>query len=463
MFTYTEPARELPIIDDVDVVVAGGGPAGIGAAVAAARTGARVVLIERYGFLGGTATAGGMACMNGFRNQRPPDDYQTVRGVAQEIVDRMIASGGAQGSYGIAPYCVPFDPNAFKYAALRMCLDAGVELLLHTRCASVAMVGRRVLGVIVETKAERGVVAGQVIVDATGDGDVAAWAGAPFVVAEAPETPLPMGHMFRMGNLEMDELLADLWARPEAFAGRYPSTETSPAPALTMEDAARAGLPIGLAGYTRECFERLGEARAIRMIVYPDRREALVWGGQADADGLDARALSKAEAHTWRETMALVQVLHGAPGFHEAHVIDVAPQVGVRETRRIVGDYILTDADVQWGRQFDDAIAIVANSTPPMDGHPRTYLAHGGYGVPYRCLLPKGVDGLLVAGRHLSASHRAFGNLRAIAPMMVIGQAAGTAAALAAQDDVLPRNVDIPRLRQLLVAQGSVVARMRDT
>ncbi len=453
----SEPAREIPVAIEADVIVAGGGAAGIGAAVAAARNGARTVLVEQYGFLGGTATAALMTCMNGFRNQRPPDEIQTIRGLAQEIVDRMIALGGAEGTPGTSPYCVPFDPTAFKYAAIEMCRGAGVQLLLHTFVVGTIVERGRVNGIIVENKGGRSAIRGKIVIDASGDGDVSAWAGAPFVRAEAPQRPLDISLMFRMGNIDVPALLADVRAHPEAYAGHYPSPEGRPAPVTELERAAAEGQPIGLAGFEALMRQELGQERRASMILRPVRGEALLWGSRMAADCLDPEDLSRAEVEAWRETMEIARAMQKAPGFAQAYTIEIAPQVGVRETRRIVGDYVLTDEDVLQGQQFPDSIAVCDNATLPMDGRPRTYLTHTGYQVPYRCLLPRGIAGLLVAGRHLSATHWAFGNIRGIAVLIVVGQAAGTAAAVAVRDGVQPREVDVTKVQDLLRAQDSLV------
>ncbi len=452
-----EPARETPVAAEVDVVVAGGGAAGIGAAIAAARNGASTILVEQYGFLGGTATAALMTCMNGFRNQRPPNEIQTVLGIAQELVDGMRSLGGAEGTPGSAPYCVPFDPNVFKYVALDLCVRAGVQILFHTYVVGAIVEEGRVRGILVENKGGRSALLAKVVIDATGDGDVSALAGVPFVVATSPERRMAVSLMFRMGNVDVEALLADVAARPGEYGGMYPSPEGRPAPVEEFRRAVASGEPFGVNGFEALMRSELGRERRVGMIVRPKRREALLWGGRLDADCLDPDEFSRAEVETWRETMALAGALAKAPGLRDAYPIDVAAQVGIRETRRIVGDYVLTDDDVLEGRQFRDSIAVCDNATLALDGRPRTYLTHTGYQVPYRCLLPKGVSGLLVAGRHLSATHWAFGNVRAIAVLMVVGQGAGTAAAVAARDGLQPRDVDVSKVQALLRSQGSLV------
>ncbi|HET6426823.1 MAG TPA: FAD-dependent oxidoreductase, partial [Phycisphaerae bacterium] len=199
MKTYREPAREIPVTREAEVIVVGGGPAGLAAAIASARQGAATVLIEQFGYLGGTATASLMACINGFRNQVEPDSTQVVRGIAEEIVLELKALGGLghspypQKAYPTEPgkleYSYAIDTEKFKYVTMRMCVDAGVDLMLHTYFCESIVEDDTVRGVIVENKSGRQVLLGKVVVDASGDGDVAARAGAPFWQTVGEEAP----------------------------------------------------------------------------------------------------------------------------------------------------------------------------------------------------------------------------------------------------------------------------------
>lgn len=180
MRKITEPAREIPVIFEKDVTVSGGGPGGLVAAIAAARTGVDTILIEQQGFLGGTATAGLMNSFNGYRNQNPPNDLQTVKGIAEEIVHELIRYGGTAEINGAMSYKVAFDPEILKYVALKMCKEAGVQLLLYTYAVDVVVEDDTIKGVIIENKSGRQAIMSGIVVDATGDGDTAAAAGAPF-------------------------------------------------------------------------------------------------------------------------------------------------------------------------------------------------------------------------------------------------------------------------------------------
>lgn len=407
--TVREPARDIPVAREADVVVVGGGPAGLSAAVAAARSGAQTVLVERFGYLGGTATASLMACINGFRNQVEPDATQTVRGIAEEIVlslketDGLGKSPYPQKEYPTKPgqlsYSYAIDVEKFKYVVLRMCVDAGVDLVLHTYCCDSLVEGNVLRGVIVENKSGRQALLGQVTVDATGDGDVAARAGAPF------------------------------W-----------QTVTDEAPRLT--DALMYRIEFG-------------RVRPSKLHGCDFGTHAVVWGpGVPARDGTDADALSRSEVEARLQVyndLARKQTQH--PELATARVIETPPLLGIRQTRFIEGEYKLTADDAIEGHRFGDVVAISSCPIIHYYGY-RRYLEHEGYDIPYRCLVPLKVEGLLVAGRCISSEQQPYESHRAMVPIMAIGQAAGTAAALACQDRVHPRVLDVKALQAALVAEG---------
>jgi hypothetical protein len=414
--TYREPARDIPIARTADVLIVGGGPAGLAAAIASARAGAKTLLIEQFGYLGGTATASLMACINGFRNQVEPDSTQTVRGIAEEIILRLKNMGGLgkspyqQKAYPTKPgqleYSYAVDTEKLKYVTLKMCVEAGVELLFHTWFCEAIVESATVRGVIAENKSGRQALMAKVVVDASGDADVAARAGAPFWQVQGDEAP-------RLN----DELMYRI-----EFGARRP-----------------AG--------THAC---------------DFGRNAVVWGpAVGPINGVNADELSRAEIEARLrvyEDFAEKQQEH--PELADAVIVETPPLLGVRQTRFVEGEYTLTAEDAVVGQRFDDVVAISSCPIIHFYGY-RRYLEHEGYDIPYRCLVPKGINGLLVAGRAISSEQQPYESHRAMAPIMAIGQAAGAAAALCSQLGVRPRELDVTRLQQLLISQGAQLRKAR--
>jgi ribulose 1,5-bisphosphate synthetase/thiazole synthase len=408
--TYREPACEIPVARDTDVIVAGGGPAGLVAAVAAARAGARTTLIEQFGYLGGTATASLMACINGFRNQVEPDGTQTVRGIAEEIVLRLKDIGGLgkspypQKPYPSEPgqldYSYAVDTEKLKYVTLRMSVEAGVDLLFHTYFCDSIVDGGAVRGIVIENKSGRQALLAKVVVDATGDADVAARAGAKFWQTRGSEAP---------------RLNDSLMYRIE-FGARRPEG-------------------------TYAC---------------DFGTNAVVWGPYIGAiDGADAEQLSRGEIEArLRVYEDFIEKQREHPELADAKVVETPPLLGVRQTRFIEGEYKLTAEDAISGRRFDDVVAISSAPIIHYYGY-RRYLKHEGYDIPYRCLVPLDVGNLLVAGRAISSEQQPYESHRSMVPIMAIGHAAGAAAALCCQMGTSPRRLDVRQLQELLIAQGA--------
>jgi len=414
---FREPARDIPIAGSAEVVVAGGGPGGIVAAISAARQGADTLLVERGAVLGGMATSGLMTSFNGFRNEHPPDQLQSVKGIAQEIVLELallhgISARTAHGDFtrqlyeGEIPYAVGFDPEILKYVLFKICREAGVRLMLHTLvCDSVAE-GGAIRGIIVENKSGRQGIQGKIIVDATGDGDVAARAGAPFwKPARTGQHMMGMSLMYRVANVY-----------PERFeGGKY------------------AGIVV--------------------------ENTMTGWGpGAGHRDGTDARDLTEAEIEVREKIFDVVDRLHSRPGYEDCYLVQTADTIGVRETRHIRGEYVITEDDAVEGRHFDDVVAISSNPVPGYYGK-RFFFDHEGFHVPYRSLVPLKVDNLILAGRCISAEQVPFQSARSMAPLMAISQASGAAAALCVKHNLTPRNLDVSLLQERLLAQGAELGR----
>lgn len=416
MKTVREPAREIPIVAEAEVIVAGGGPGGMMAALAAARGGAKTLLIEKYGFLGGMATAGLMNGFNGFRNERPPNHFQTVRGFAQELVDRLLAAGGAgpytaHGNFeelkpGECPYAVAVDPEILKRVALEMLLEAGVELRFHTFLSDVIAEGRNVSAVIVESKSGRQALSGKLYIDATGDGDLAARAGARYEqVAKVGERMMETTLMYRI-------------------IGR---------PQPTRRD--ESNLWINGVG--------------------------TIWGPYVyEVDGTDVNDLTRAEIDARRGVEKHLRKLQET--WPEAKLVQTALHVGIRETRRIVGLYTITEEDVLTGRAQPDAISVSSNPVVCYYNNERRYLEHLGFEVPYRSLVPADLDNVILAGRCISACQQAFQSARSMAPNMALSQASGTAAAMCVAENCRPAELDVAALQRRLQQDGAVTCIPRE-
>lgn len=421
-----------------DVLVCGGGIAGAMAAVAAARAGASVVLVERYGFLGGNATAGAVAQFNSWQTS---NGRRVVAGLADEVVMRLGRYGGAGEhatfvmSTGHRMDRVEYAPEVLKLVLDDMVQEAGVRPLLHASVLDVGVSGRRIDGVHVLTKSGAVELRAQVLIDASGDMDALQRAGATFLGLDEGEALQPATMMFRFGPIDFARFDALSKAEVAALARRG------------YDDGrlARAALHS-----SRDPFSNDGWFNISRLGI----------------DATDAMALGAAEIEGRRQAWNAAQYLRQCvPGCEAGQLRAFGTQVGVRETRRIVGDHILTSEELLRPEQFRDAIAAGAY---PIDIHPAAggELRYEGLGedhayqIPYRSLIPVGFDNALVVGRGVSATHSAHAAIRVMTISMAVGQAAGTAAAMAAQSNqqAKVRAVPIPALREQLLRDGAKLA-----
>ena len=432
-----EPARDVPVVDEVDVLVVGGGPAGMIAAIAAARNGARTTVIERYGVFGGMATNALvgpiLAIFHWYGAGR------IVGGIPWEMLQRMKALDGAiLGDEG--PH-VSFDPEVLKVVADRMVVEAGGRMRLHSLASAVSCDGEHMDGVILESKSGRQAVLAKVIVDATGDADVATWGGNG-VEKGHPDTGAmqPMTLYYRLANVHTD--LMENPTNPDTF---YTMVETRE----LMQKAVDAGeLPLFGGPWAPKSSTVREREAGVNMV--------RVWG-----DATDVLDLTRVEIEGRDHVQRFVAWLkEHVPAFKDCYMYDSGPQIGVRETRRIRGDYVLTGDDVLQGTEFNDGIALGGHI---IDIHSleRTSKQHGvrvaPYQIPYRALLPVGLENVIVTGRPISATHEAHASLRVMGTCMALGEAAGTAAALAATQHGLVRNVDANELVAQLKSQGAIV------
>jgi 2-polyprenyl-6-methoxyphenol hydroxylase-like FAD-dependent oxidoreductase len=450
------PPRTATIAAEADVLVVGGGPSGLGAAVGAARAGADVVLVERYGFLGGNATASLVMPLMSFHNEvraaREEDPGAEVRimptdhgpgepvvaGPLQELLDRLVRSGGAVAPSPETGYTVPFDPEEYKLAMLDMLDDAGVRYLFHAFASGVADDA-----VVFETKSGPLAIPAAVVVDCTGDGDVAAAAGADFEIGREDDgLTQPMTLMFRMVEFDRERFAGYVREHPDQWRGVH-----------GLWDLVAKARVAGELELPRE---------DILFFATPHEHEVSVNSTRTNpGPAIDIWALTAAEWASRRQMREIVRFLREwVPGFEDAYAAQSGTVIGVRETRRVLGDYVLTGDDVLEARAFDDAIA---RGSYPIDIHdPRgegTVLKRlppgGAYDIPLRCLIPRGTDRLLVGGRCISGTHEAHSSYRVTPIAMATGHAAGVCAALGVRGDRSPRDVAHTDVQRELLSQAA--------
>ena len=407
-----------------DVIVAGGGPGGLAAAVSAARNGADTLLVERYGFLGGMATAG---LVNPFMTYWAGEE-QIIGGVLQEVIDRLTALG----AYGKGSRTA-FDPEAFKLVADQMCEDAGVKVLLHSFLSDATVSGDAIESIEIAGKSGKTSISARVYVDGTGDADLAFMAGARCEKGRDEDGLMqPMTLNFRVCKVDTSRMPP----RGEEFNKLFDKAK-----AEGRLDCPRENVLLFLT--TREGEIHFNQTRITH------------------ADGTSTEDLTRAEIEGRRQAWQFLDFLRrDVSGFEQAEMLMSGPQVGMRETRRVMGEYVLTGEDVLSARKFDDCIARGSYSidihSPTGAGTVIQRLKPGeSYDIPYRCLVPLGIDNLLIAGRPISATHEAHSSLRIMPICMGIGQAAGTAAALSIKQGVAPRALDVSLLQSTLRSQGA--------
>lgn len=430
MDVYSKP---LPLLWDADVIVVGSGSAGATAAIAAARNGARTVLIERFGFLGGTSTQ----VLDTFYGFYTPGEvaYKVVGGIPDDVVAALRQRGSTferPNTFG-AGTGITYDPFTLRVVWEELAQQAGVRLLYHSFCTDVIMEDGRITGVVVDGKRGLMKLTARVVIDATGDADVCHQAGAPYERAGDIDPAQTLTTTFRMVNVDV--------AQAKAFGKK--------AMWAKMEEAAASG------DYDLPRREGSWHITTQQGVIHT------VMTRVADVDGTDPVALTQAEIEGRKQAFEYARFLRDfVPGYEGAELSWLNPSIGVRETRRVYGHYRLTRDDCLSARKFDDAIG--ACGAPIEDHHPGAdtkwvYLPEGmTYDIPYRALLPQQVEGLLVAGRCFSATHDAHASCRSMAQTMTMGQAAGTAAALAISGDTLPSELAVPALQDKLLAMGAM-------
>jgi len=436
-----EIARDIRVCKETDVIVVGGGPAGVAAAVASARNGVDTVLVERFGHLGGLATGGLVILIMPMSDEAGKIQ---IAGLCEEMIKRLDATGSSvhpkRNELGSSdPQIVSYwrsrgplfftlqgrvalnalyDPEMLKCALNDMVEEAGVKLFLHSWGSRCIVDQNKVQGIVFESKSGRQAIMGKTVIDTTGDGDMFASAGAEFDGTMNPQLrSSKLALVFRVANVDFSKL------------NRFRESAKDKYNELMSHVEALGGFPMYLRTW----------------------REDIVWFNNflPGLDGLNVEDLTWAEVNARRKMLITFDFFKkNVPGFEGAFIMDTASQIGVRATRRLIGEYVVTEEDMQSGKLYDDTIAVIpARQWAPSLKSPLVY-------VPYRSLVPRKVENLLAAGRCFSADQVANDILAPIQVCVALGQAAGTAAALAVKKGMSPRRVDFMILQDCLLAQG---------
>ena len=444
-----------------DVIVAGGGTAGFIAAAAAGRKGMKTLLIEQNGHLGGTL-AMGIPLLGVFDG----NGAQVAKGLVEEFVQRLIVENGAVGHIhgarwsnkghmlGDAFSLTPFDSEIAKYVAQEMVLESGADILLHTSISGVEMSGNRVKSVGIINKSGSSTLDASVFIDATGDADVCAFAGAEMLQKTKVQNS---SILFVMNRVDTAKLAAALekgdhlngwgWWHSRMVQGEKIDTDKESY--------------IHIAGHFKP-WENDDSEVTFTAVSIRENEVCLNATRTVNVDAVNAVSLTAGEISERRNIQKLVDGLRkNIPGFEKAYVSKTS-SIGIRESRTVVGDYLISGDDVFNHRDFPDTVvrgAYPSDIHDPKGGRTQFIFINDGssYGIPYRCFLPKGIEGLLVAGRSISSTQKANGTVRLQGTVMAQGQAVGTAAALAVSKGVSPRNIDVEELRKDLLSQGAII------
>ncbi len=430
-----------------DVVVVGGGSAGICSAISAARTGSKTLLIENTGWLGGIGTTAAMVEFGPINR----GGLRVLGGLPYELMQRMKSFGGAElkddteGLY--------FAPETFAHVAMLMCEEAGVELLLHTRFVDSIVDGNKISGILIDNKEGMQIIRSKIFIDCSGDGDLFYKSGVPFEMGRDIDGKVqPMTLVFFVNNVNYAQFLNEVREKTNGdpdpyFVSLVKKAKTNGAFKIPIVRPGSTG-PVPRFGrpYDLSCCE-----------VFINGTNVI------GKNGVNARDLTQAEIITRKQIYNMYEFLKSyVPGFEECYISHVPSEIGVRETRRVKGVYMLTQEDLLEFRRFEDTISVGFNM---IDIHQvagedfdLTHFKPGQYySVPYRCLITNELDNLIVAGRCISVTHEALGAVRVMVNTMPIAQAAGTAASLAVQGKCSVRDINIGTLQSLLKKNDTVL------
>ncbi len=447
----TEPSREIKVRKEVDVLVIGGGPSGITAALAAVEDGLKVTLLESRSFVGGNLTIG--LPILGFLGQK---GNQIIKGIPQKLIDRLKAVD-ASSEHRPCPLHMSLtlvEPEAVKTVALEMLTEAGVDVMFYTFCAGVVMDGDNLNGVIIESKAGREAILAKVVIDCSGDADIAYRAGVPCEYGNADGGVQPPTLMFCLGGVDTDKLRLSIAEEPRTYL-----TDFIPAEYFGQNNQY---VLVGLRGHIKKAQDAGLHLPTERTILITGLRKGEVWVNMTRVNGVngtDPGSLTYGEIEGRKQIHDIQQYLiEYVPGFENAFFTKTAPFLGIRETRRIKGQYTLNHEDILSCRVFEDAVAVASY---PLDIH---HPQGGGctlewcgdcYDIPYRSLIPVNVKNLIVAGRCISTTHEAMSAIRVMAPCMAMGEAAGRAAKMAVHEGIQPSDINVKKLQEELIDKGA--------
>jgi len=434
MKTITEKPKETPVVSEVDVLVLGSGPAGFGAAIAAGRQGAKTMIIEQFGDIGGVSTTGLMSHWTG----------RCDSGLYNEILDRTMADR-SDFELEVNKGKSAINPESLKNLYIDMLEEAGVEILLYTMACEAIVENNAIKGVIVENKSGRSAILAKVIIDCTGDGDIAARAGAPFYKGREDDHKMqPLTLMFKVAGVDYDRAVF-----PPSFECNLEI------PAGRIQDLAKENIPHP-AGH---------------VLLYKTTLPGVVTCNMTNViniDATDANQLTQAHIICRKQMKPIVDFLHKfVPGFEECYIISAASLIGIRETRHFEGETTLKPEDIISAKVFEDWVVsgawfnfdVHSLSGAGLDktGCQHEYQQNKGYTIPYGCLVPKKIDNLLLAGRNISGTHLAHSNYRIMSVCVDMGLAAGIAAKLAIDSKITVREVNAKDIQNIILDKYNCV------